>query len=228
MKIVEHYSDVERIRAKLVEEDIVVTYHDEQDVLLKYDGDFNNKIQITCENNELVIERKLSIETLVCIRITKGILQLFLPKPRNIDLKLKSTSGHVQVYVDANQLDIESVSGRLESHGKGTHAIMTTISGGIRQFKPYQRLNFKTTSGNVKLSAKANCDYSGSTVSGSVLIALHENDGYIMRFKSVSGRFIDKYNAKKISGTAELSQGNTKSKFLVSTISGNVKLDDWA
>ncbi|SJZ90033.1 DUF4097 family beta strand repeat-containing protein [Anaerorhabdus furcosa] len=228
MKINENYFNIKKIKAKMIEEDIVINYYEGESVCLKYDGDYNNKISIVVNGDELIVERKLSIETLVCIKISKGILQLFIPKSDNMDMKLKSTSGHIQVFVDAMNLELETVSGRIESHGVGKRLSLHTVSGSIRQYKPYDKLEFKTTSGSVKLAGKPNCEYVGSTISGGVLISLNDNQGYILKFKSVSGRFRDKYNTAKIVGSGEYTQGSAHSKFNINTISGNCKLDNWA
>ncbi|MEG0176295.1 DUF4097 family beta strand repeat-containing protein [Anaerorhabdus sp.] len=227
MKIKERYTDVKKIKVKLVEEDIVVNYHDDNDIYVQYDGDFNNKVSFEMNNNELVIERKFSIEQLVCMKISKGILQLFLPKTYNIDLKLFSTSGHIQIYTNNDDIDLQTVSGRIESHGIGNYADIETVSGSIRVYQPYTKIYFKTTSGSVKLAAKEDSYYKGSTVSAGVLISLLENQGYKMSFKSISGRFNDKYALKKGSNNIEYTEGKQRAVFLINTVSGNCKLDNW-
>lgn len=228
MRINEEYFDIRSIKVKLVDEDIAVNYYEGECIHLKYESNYNNKILINVDNQELCVERKLNIEALIPVKISKGKLQIFIPKKENLDLKLKSTSGHIQVFVDAMNLSLETVSGKIESHGIGHIQTLNTVSGSIRQYKPYDKLEFKTTSGSVKLTGKPNCDYLGSTVSGGVLISLMEKQGYMLKFKSVSGQFKDKYYSVRINESGEYTQGIANSCFNICTISGNCKLDNWA
>lgn len=227
MKINEKYKDIHDLKIIMVEQDILVEYHDQNYVELFYDGNPRGQIDIAVVEGELRVKSVNTLDQLLSINFKKGLLRLAVPKNVIQRVDLKTVSGNVFSEINCKQAIINTISGKIVSKGSFAEAIVESISGSICLYNPIENLRFKTTSGSVKCVSLTNTMITGSSISGSVIIANPKNAGYRIRFKSISGHFKDLKTRQRGAGKIEMVQGDGSSQFEVNTTSGHCKIDDW-
>lgn len=108
-------------------------------------------------------------------------------------LELHTTSGSIEVSnVQSDTLDMDSVSGELTAEGGSFEKVTAdTVSGEINlEAQRMNEIKANSTSGEVnaflnEMPARVDID----TISGSAKVAIPENDGFTVKYDSVSGDF---------------------------------------
>lgn len=227
MKINEKYKDIYQLKINMIEQDIVVEYHNQDYVELFYEGNPRSRIDITVSDNELMVKTRNTIDQLLSINFKKGYIKLYVPKKVINQIDLRTISGNISSEIRCNQVHLTTVSGKIISKGSSKEAYVETVSGGICLYDLIENLKFKSTSGSTKCVALTKSTIIGSSISGSVIIANPNNEGYCIKFNSISGHFKDLRSGQRGAGRIEIINGNGSSKFEISTTSGNCKIDNW-
>lgn len=229
LKVNDSFSNVESIKTKLIDENIIVYTHDKKTVDVKYYGDEKHTPVVKQNGNTLIIERKKEFSFFnFNWSWTASRVEIYVPKDALIEGNLNSVSGNIEVNATFNNEYLETVSGNISVYESGNKLTATSVSGNIRIYEPFDTVSFNTVSGNVRINTKEGSSLRGDTVSGDVRANLCDtNCGYSLIFSSVSGSFKDNYNNQKIDKKANISQGNSSISFDVETVSGDFKLEDW-
>lgn len=143
-------------------------------------------------------------------------------------LKMESVSGAVRLSgVACDKLKASSTSGSVKAEDISTkESDFDTVSGSIYFSGPTNYLKANTVSGGVRAELAACPDKLVlDSISGSLKISLPDNDGFTVKYSSMSGKFRSEFpvvGASGKSGTAVYNSGAAKFKF--STLSGGMHL----
>lgn len=105
---------------------------------------------------------------------SKPVVNFTIKVPKQTDLNLKSTNGHLSVDDIEGEAVLKTTNGGIEAeYLKGSVAANTTngsISISLAQFSRDDRLDFNTTNGSIKLylPSEVKADVRASTVNGSI------------------------------------------------------------
>ena len=144
------------------------------------------------------------------------------------EIKLSANSGSItgEALVSTEKLRIGTTSGNMQLHGlQGKSVTLDTTSGEIILEGTAEEMRFTNVSGKTDIMLTAWPErIEGDTVSGNTDITANEaEEGFVCRFKSVSGDFYSTFE------TAETEEGYLHGAGLcevnVTTTSGNVKLN---
>lgn len=144
-------------------------------------------------------------------------------------LKASSVSGKVQLEdITAGDVNVNATSGSVQAEGFSVkNGDWSSVSGSVRLAGSAEALKVSTVSGSVKADLHT-CPQSMNvdTVSGGIHIALPDNEGFTVKYSSVSSRLDTQFPVMgaigKKSGNA--TYGNGKALFRLSTVSGGMRL----
>lgn len=167
-------------------------------------------------------------------RVTMGILSngkiiIRVPQDKLYDYDISSTSGSVKLYAAANDIKCKSTSGSVKVMLGGQNAIVSSTSGSVHVYGAFKTLDASSTSGSVRAVADENTtSIKATSTSGSVKIEIDGNVGYTATCSTTSGSIRDEYQGTKYDKNTSFKVGNGAMKIEASTVSGSVRLEDWA
>lgn len=85
-------------------------------------------------------------------------------------LDVSSVSGKIRLDSVAEELEVGSISGTIELSGAGKRAHVDTVSGDIELRANRERMKLETVSGNITASSDSYREFSGSSVSGDIVL----------------------------------------------------------
>jgi len=139
---------------------------------------------------------------------------------------VNATSGQVKVNTGSptDQIRVDTVSGEVTVESVNTKSInVNTVSGNIVLVGSYEDIDLDTTSGAVRLECeKVFSSARVNTVSGSVNIYLPDNNGFEVRWDSVSGRFDCEFEVRQSGSSATYKEGGPTIR--IDTVSGRMSI----
>lgn len=157
---------------------------------------------------------------------------LYLPSDCQINsLYVDLVSGEVKVSsLNAKKMKLHSVSGAITADGCISDSLTAdTTSGSITYDGALRSFDCHSISGAVRvaLSKMLTDDSFAETVSGSVRITLPENDGFILRYDTVSGRVHDEFSGSSIGhGSGEFTYKTNGPIVSLKTVSGSISVEE--
>ncbi|WP_195984836.1 DUF4097 family beta strand repeat-containing protein [Clostridium sp. D33t1_170424_F3] len=139
-------------------------------------------------------------------------------------LELSSTSGDLSVSGEYTEMTLESTSGDLECSAVQTDRLEFQTVSGEALFKGRAgQINANSTSGDLSFKVEEMPEsVSAHTVSGEIIFALPENDGFSVEFHSVSGDLYSDFWDRTDRYNTQYKDGGTQ--FDLSTTSGDVRI----
>ena len=227
----EVYENVDSIIASLKSADIEIKESDSDVISLKIYGKDVDDLNTSVNDNKLSIieDSRASFCIGFCYTNQYKII-LSVPKEKKIDLDISTASGDINVgeilmsnvkitavsgdinMINADSVILESVSGDISCHSVGNIKVKS-VSGNIDIYEVSDKLDLKTTSGDVEVEyLNIVKDSSISTVSGDVDITFNNSNCYI--------------NTNTLSGDVDIDSNNRKSdiELKVSTTSGDIEV----
>ncbi len=226
------FAGVKEIELNLVELDVEVVEADVDEVIV-YDrsepkrslfGDSNDNI-IAYENGKLYFEegqyhwRWFGVGDWSGGRT--GDILIEVPKGSTLAYTINSTSG--EVLFDAasdGELTIHNVAGESIVKQGGEELSIESVSGDCFVYAPFEKVSSDNISGDLYLVAdRTTTSVKGETVSGDIQLELTEKVFYEVKLESLSGKITDRYEYDSDDEDLEIS---------LSSISGDVLLEDWS
>ncbi|MGN0823607.1 MAG: DUF4097 family beta strand repeat-containing protein [Candidatus Coproplasma sp.] len=172
-------------------DDITVAYYSGTTVKVEESADteLEEKLQL----RRLVQNGKLTVQFATNGRLNiKGLnkkLSVLIPSGVTLDkLNIESVSGNVDTVASVNELYVDNVSGSVTVNGVISEANVNTVSGAIH-IVGGGVLQANSVSGNIRLYTYGAGSVDVSTVSGNIDLALPESLGFTLTFKTTSGNF---------------------------------------
>lgn len=141
------------------------------------------------------------------------------------DLEVGTASGSVTLQdVNAKDLEVGTTSGKLELTGcRADELNLNSVSGSVAAQGYFEKVNVENVSGSIRVRSEVMLkDLNVDTVSGSVTIAIPENEGFTLEHTKVSGG-LDSDFALSLRDD-EYTYGNGGADFAVSSVSGSLHL----
>lgn len=146
-------------------------------------------------------------------------------------LTLDSVSGEISIKnLIAKELDIKTVSGTVNISAKAEILNVETVSGTVNAVidsDSIEKVNIESVSADASLDL-GSCpeDLDMESVSGSVHITIPENNGFVARYDSISGKFKCDFAVSITKKEAVYKEGNAgNSKLRINTVSGNININ---
>ena len=241
---------INEIRADLSDCSIKITSWDEPKIQVNVSSNLSRKDQpyALLENNAVIISEDKGTH-----HFSKTSLEIFVPKAPadqtgTFTFSLSSSGGSVKaehimctsltVHTESGSiiiedcrtdtLSLESSSGSISCTScTASLSAVKSASGGIRFEGSTGKTDFSAVSGSIRLDTSAmiadNSTFSAE--SGSITLRLPENTGYMLSFRTDSGRIKDAFTSLngKGSGTDMYASGTTA--FTAATASGNIYIE---
>lgn len=140
-------------------------------------------------------------------------------------LEIDSVSGSAEIIdTSCRSFEIDTVSGSVRSSGFTADEVETdSVSGPVQLDGSFREIQYDTISGSFKaVSAVCPERIEGSSVSGSVLISIPENDGFTADYDRVSGDFSSDFPTTGEKGRRVYKDGGARFSF--DTISGDISI----
>ena len=162
----------------------------------------------------------------------KEHVELFVPTNFSAnDIKIRMENGEAFITsLTADEMKIVSVSGAIQcdkctlSSFKADATLGSiTFNGVVREFRCH------SVSGAIEIASSQMLtdDSSAETVSGSVRVTLPENDGFILRYDTVSGRVHDVFSGSSIGhGSGEFTYKTNGPIVSLKTVSGSISVEE--
>lgn len=140
-------------------------------------------------------------------------LHLYIPNGQSLtELEISTTSANINIgSVNADSLDVTTVSGEIIANGE------------------YTAMDIETTSGNAQVTSSAALirQIDANSTSGNITVTVPQNiDGFFMEYETISGDISNDFgaqaNGSSLRGTANY--GNSSMQIEVETVSGNFAL----
>ncbi len=146
------------------------------------------------------------------------------------DVRFVTTSGKIHFEpINANSIDVDSVSGRIEGTLVSGKLNVKGISSTVAISGLTAESKIKTTSGKITVDVEAYDDLDLSSTSGSVEINLKTEDDFYVDFDTISGRFDCDIpltvKSQKRTGFEGYTADDNVAKFDVGTTSGSLKIN---
>ncbi len=161
-------------------------------------------------------------------------MDYLLAVPYGVQLGVETISGEVGITDPKNGTGVRTVSGNITVRGSAGKISLETVSGKITVGRLMGDTMVQTISGNVEIDIPLSNDFlevSVSSVSGDVLIFVHEKERIKLSVETVSGRFISEIPLEIHEGGSlgrRTFQGQSDDEprkiIAVKTISGNISI----
>jgi len=144
---------------------------------------------------------------------------------------IDSVSGGVSIKnLISKKLDIETVSGTVNVSAEAEFVDAEAVSGDLNisiSSKSIEKVDIESVSGDVSLDlGNSPKILDVETISGEVNIILPENDGFVARYDSVSGKFRCDFEVSIAKKEAVYKDGKiNKSKLDIETVSGDITIN---
>jgi len=227
----------------------VVTYDDWDDIKFNEEGyngaDEKYAMRYLAENGKLIIRFSSPQRNWRFLRRLEKSLTVKLP--RNLALhefRLNSVSADVRLVgihaenfiaksvsgtltlndINSDNTTMESVSGNIDAADITSSTLRAkTVSGRVEAKANIEKAKLNTVSGAVKLYTGKNVkDIAAGTVSGNILLGLPENDGFTVRYSSVSGGFHCEFPVEMSGKRGNYKNGDRDISF--ETVSGSINI----
>lgn len=186
--------DIDKIKLSTVSDDINIITEERPDIRIELSGKANkNDIELLAsrEGDELKIEVKHKPRIYFGFHGDSELnLSLALPPEYNGDMEISNTSGDLDLSeINTEEFTFNTVSGNLSASSINAQKTkLDSISGDIKIEKLSGDFDCKTISGDIELGYPAftnNIDI--ETTSGSTVLQLPANAGFMLESESVSG-----------------------------------------
>lgn len=141
------------------------------------------------------------------------------------ETEINTASGSITLRdVTAKDLEVGTASGKLELAGcRADEVSLNSVSGSVAAQGYFEKVNVGNVSGSIRVRSEVMLkDLNVDTVSGSVTIAIPENEGFTLEHSKVSGG-LDSDFALSLRDD-EYTYGNGGADFAVSSVSGSLHL----
>ncbi|MDR1117040.1 MAG: DUF4097 family beta strand repeat-containing protein [Oscillospiraceae bacterium] len=140
------------------------------------------------------------------------------------EARFDTVSGEITAEgIEIGNLKSDSVSGSAAFYGTMKKLNYSSVSGAVKLEGSVNEARCDTTSGSVEISSSVCPGYiSASTVSGSVTIAIPDNDGFTLSYDKVSGSLSNDFPTTESGGRKIY--GNGSADFNIDTVSGGLNI----
>lgn len=175
----------------------------------------------------LVEGGKLTVQYATCgrhnIRGLNKKLTMSVPVGTTLDkLNIESISGNIETQVLVNEINVNSVSGNVWASNVIQGATVNTVSGKIT-VAGGAVIQADSVSGNIELALGNVTAINAKTVSGGIKLVLPESLGFTLTFKTTSGKFSSALEAAKDGNTYTRLDGSAS--ITAKTTSGNLTIE---
>lgn len=171
--------------------------------------------------------------------LSNPLLSLYPPRvnyllaiPKSSRVNVQTISGAIKVKNIGNEVEAKTVSGETLVQGLAGKVKLESISGKITVERLLGNLEVRTVSGRVEVAIPPSEDpleINISSVSGDVLILVHEREGFELSVETVCGQFLSEIPLRIREGNSpgwQTFQGRTivepRKKIVVKTTSGDI------
>ncbi len=142
---------------------------------------------------------------------------------------IDNVSGQINIKdLIANKLDVETVSGSVYAFAEAKSVEADSVSASINinlESNSIEKIDVETVSGSIVLNLNSvPSEIDAETVSGSINVKLPENDGFVVKYSSISGKFNTDFEVKLTKGEAIYKDGKS-SNIKIDTISGSINVN---
>jgi len=250
----EHYSpaSVKSIDVSLVTERLIIEGSERDDIQVtistKLSGGAEPKVSI--RDGVLHIEQQKSFN--FSFGFSNGYVEILIPysmmRESPLEIDASSVSGSVSLKnVTASRTDISSTSGSVRAENsvsktisaqsvsgsvkvessECTDAHISSTSGSVLFSGKADELSLTSTSGSVKayLDAMLKQDSRFKSMSGSVRLTLPDNDGFTMKYSSMSGSVSNRFTGLRAEKSGPNTYKNGGITLTLESMSGSVSID---